>query len=137
MLRTCLCLWLTLYPYLLASTLHSSPLPSDSSFLDSQSFCPLVFSPLTSLCRLSSLSRLLPAFFFTLCFLSSPLRACSQASSLKNRLLAECWSSVKEERRTEKQRGGGMGDAHWTRTRVAVSLCGGECHTLKHRREKG
>lgn len=73
-LRTCLCLWLTLCPYLLASTLHSSPLPSGSSFLDSQSFCPLVFFPLTSLCRLSSLSHLLPAFFFTLCFpfLSSP-----------------------------------------------------------------
>lgn len=74
LLRTCLCLWLTLYPYLLASTLHSSPLPSGSSFLESQSFCPLVFYPLTSLCRPSSLSRLLPVFFFTLCFpfLSSP-----------------------------------------------------------------
>lgn len=141
-LRTCLCLWLTLYPYLLASTLHSSPLPSSSSFLDSQSFCPLFRLPSD---KVFATSLLCHAFCQRSSSLfvsrSSPLCAWLQASSLKSSLLAECWCSVKEERWRGKQRGwrrnGRRTLARRTCTRVAVSLCGGECHTLKRRRENG
>ena len=160
LLRTCLYFWLTLYLYLLSSTLHSSPLPEESSFLDSQSFLCPVLSPLfdKSPCCLLSLppfSR--RVFFFTLVslfLLASPsvcgelCEAQSASWVLEHRAGGEReWGE--SERKRERGRWSGSAETHthththsrsvWIDTHSRTcSCCTAETnpHTPKHRREK-